>query len=93
MKYIIIILPILLFSCKENDKVFDLYDNMSVADSIIIKTQVIIDNDTMDIIKTDWWNSTVTLENNIEYNYNYIEDKMYPYSNKLKIDSIIIKSE
>lgn len=74
----------LINSNKETEKLFEKIDKM---DKVLLTSKVLIKTDTLEIIKTNWWDCSVTLENNIQYSYNYIESRLLGNS-KFKIDSI-----
>lgn len=70
----------------------DEYDNLMMQQSnietIIYDSQVVVDQDTLDVVDVSWSKKTVTLENGLQVSASYFDDNMIPESNKLKIDSI-----
>ena len=61
---------------------------MDTIDSILIGSKVLIKKDTLEIINTNWMNTSVILEDGREYNYKFIEDKFIDPTEKGRIDSL-----
>lgn len=85
MKYTIIALVLLgFYSCVPEGT----YKRIEAIDLILLNSKVIIENDTLDIIKTHWIESSVTLSNGIKYDYKYVENRFLSPETRNKIDSI-----
>lgn len=76
------------FLKRAGDNTSDLFDKIDQIDEILLNSQVIISEDTLDIINSNWINESVTLENGVIYDYKYIESKFLNENTKVKIDSI-----
>ena len=84
MKNIIISVCVCLFlvSCVDIDK-------LNAVNQLLLSSKVVVENDTLDIIRTHWIGNEVTLSNNMTYGWDYVEPRLM---NKeyvlLKMDSI-----
>ena len=89
---VLLVVALLFLITKACDNVQDeiggAFDKIDTIDAIVFSSPVIIDQDTLDVINTNWWNESVTLENGQVYDYNYIENKFLDKNVKRKIDSI-----
>jgi hypothetical protein len=70
------------------DSTEDTLKKMDTIDSILIGSKVVIKKDTLEIINTNWMNTSVILEDGREYNYKFIEDKFVDPTEKRRIDSL-----
>lgn len=52
-------------------KIKPAFDKIKVVNDILINSEVLINNDTLEIINTDWINASVILENGVSYHYKY----------------------
>jgi len=66
----------------------DVFDKVDTIDELVFSSPIVIDQDTLDVINTNWWNESVTLENGKVYDYAYIANKFLDKDIKRKIDSI-----
>jgi hypothetical protein len=64
-------------------------DKLNAANQLLLSSKVVVENDTLDIIRTHWISNEVTLSNNVTYGWDYVEPRLM---NKeyvlLKMDSI-----
>ena len=100
MKYIIsyllaciITILIISFVCYQDIKstTAEGFSRIEQIDNILLESQVILKDDTLDIINTNWLNASVILENNVTYSYKYIEPRLYPKENLDYINNILEK--
>ncbi len=95
MKHLyILICVITLSSCYNINKNKELlFDNIEKVDNILLQSQIVVNNDTLDIINTSWLDGTVTASNNITYDYKYIKHKFVNDTTLNLIEDILIQTD
>ena len=88
-KILIIVIGVLLFSsCLDSKPLLLMLEKYEAIDSVLIAQEIIIKQDTFDIINMNSFSSEVTLSNSITYSTEYIYIQLNDEL-KMKVDSII----
>ena len=72
-----------------NDKNKSPFDEINAVKKVLLESKVVLKKDTLDIINTNFFMQTMTLENGMSYDYKYLDNKFLHSEVVLKkLDSV-----
>tara|TARA_R110000803_G_scaffold144776_2_gene210606 strand:+ start:816 stop:1148 length:333 start_codon:yes stop_codon:yes gene_type:complete len=75
-----------------NDKNKSPFDEINAVKKVLLESKVVLKKDTLDIINTNFFMQTMTLENGMFYDYEYLSNKfLHPKVTLKRLDSITNK--